>query len=121
MITELAESECNFLGFEISGKVTLEEEKEWVQKFEDCLEHHQKLNVLIVLDEGATWGVDAGIEGIKWVMKHMKSIDKTAFVSSRNVWKWLVSIDSFFAAMVGIQEKHFDHSGLAAAWKWIKH
>ncbi|MBL4572218.1 MAG: hypothetical protein JKY86_03985 [Gammaproteobacteria bacterium] len=53
-------------------------------------------------------------------MKHMKSTHKTAFVSSSSIWKWLASIDSFFAAMVGIQEKHIDHSGLSAAWQWIK-
>jgi hypothetical protein len=35
MIKELPESEGSLLGFEITGKVSLEEEKEWIGKFND--------------------------------------------------------------------------------------
>ena len=89
---------------EISGKVTIEEEKEWTKRIEDALKTNEKLNVLVVLNEKASWGIHAGIADIKWIMTHMKSIHKIAFVSSSTVWKWLVSIDSFFASMVGIEE-----------------
>ena len=120
MIIELPESEGRTLGFEITGKVTLEEEKAWIEKIEDALKTHEKLNVLVVLNEGASWGLDAGIEDIKWITTHTKNIHRIAFVSSSSVWKWLVSIDSFFASMVGIEERHFDHADLPAAWNWIK-
>ena len=40
MIKELPESEGSVLGFEITGKVTLEEEKEWIRKFDDAIEKH---------------------------------------------------------------------------------
>ncbi len=59
MIIELPESEDKALGFEITGKVTIEEEKKWVQKIEDSLRSHEKLNVLVVLNEGASWGINA--------------------------------------------------------------
>ncbi|MEX0963485.1 MAG: STAS/SEC14 domain-containing protein [Pseudohongiellaceae bacterium] len=121
MIVELAESEANHFGFEITSKVTLEEQHQWIVKIESALNQYDELNILLVLNEGASWGVDAGIEDIKWVLRHMKSIRKIAIVSSSKVWKWLVSIDSFFASMVGIQEKHFDLAELSVAWDWIKH
>ena len=120
MIIELPESEANTLGFEITATVTLEQQMEWIAKIEDTLQHHDKVSILIVLNEGAAWGFDAGVEDIKWVMRHMSRIRKIAIVSSSNVWNWLVSIDSFFASMVGIQEKHFDHADLSAAWEWVK-
>ncbi|MCP4340546.1 MAG: STAS/SEC14 domain-containing protein [Desulfobulbaceae bacterium] len=120
MIIELPESADKTLGFEITGKVTIEEEKEWIQKIEDSLRTHEKLNILVVLNEGASWGINAGIEDIKWIMTHMKSIHKIAIVSSSSVWKWLVSLDSFFASMVGIEERHFAHSDLPDAWEWIR-
>lgn len=120
MITELAESEANTLGFEINDRVTDAQGQELIARFERALSEHEQLNILIVLNEGASWGVDAGFEDIKWVLRHMKNMRKIAFVSSSNVWKWLVSIDSFFAMLAGIQEKHFDHADLAAAWQWLK-
>ncbi len=120
MIIELPQSEADILGFEITDTVTLEEQLEWITRIENALRQHEKINILVVLNDGVSWGLDAGIEDIKWVMRHMSSIRKIAFVSSSRVWKWLVSIDSFFASMVGIQEKHFDNAELAAAWEWVK-
>lgn len=120
MIVELPQSEGCVLGFEITGKVTLEQQQEWIEKIESTLTGCDKISVLIVLSEGASWGLDAGVEDIKWVMRHMSHIEKIAIVSSSQVWRWLVSIDSLFASMVGISEKHFDHAELAAAWAWIK-
>lgn len=120
MITELPESNAPCLGFEISGKVTLEEEQQWVQRLELALDAHPKLNLLVVLDEGASWGLKAGVEDIKWITKHAKRFDKIAFVSSSKVLKWLISVDGFFAQFVGIQEKHFEHENILNAWAWIK-
>ncbi|MGI9280792.1 MAG: STAS/SEC14 domain-containing protein [Endozoicomonas sp.] len=120
MIKQLPESEGSVLGFEISGKVSLEEEKEWIQKIEAVLENHQKVSILAVLSDSASWGVQAGFEDLKWIMSHMKRLDKIAFVSNSNVWKWLVAADSPFAKMFGIHEQHFEHEDLNKAWQWIR-
>lgn len=120
MINELPHSQDNILGFEVTGKVTLEEEKKWIQRIEDCLRDHETVSILVVLNEKASWGVEAGIEDIKWAVTHLKSIEKIAIVSSSKVWKWLVSIDGFFAPLAGLKEKHFDHADLSHAWEWVK-
>ncbi|MCX2977671.1 STAS/SEC14 domain-containing protein [Candidatus Marimicrobium litorale] len=120
MIKELPESTNESLGFEISGKVSLEEGQKWIQRIEVALQTQKTLNVLVVLDDGVSWGVEAGIEDIKWVMAHMERISKFAIISSSRVWKWLVAIDGFFASMVGIEEKHFDIDDLPTAWDWIR-
>jgi len=49
MIRELPESEDSVLGFEITGKVTLEEEKKWLRRFDAVLKEHGKISVLVVL------------------------------------------------------------------------
>ncbi|UCE88394.1 MAG: STAS/SEC14 domain-containing protein [Pseudomonadota bacterium] len=121
MIRELPESEGNVLGFEITSKVSLDEEKEWIGKFDKAIEDNGKVSALVVLGEDASWGVKAGLEDLKWVMKHMKQLDKIAVVSDSNVWKWLVALDSPFAKLVGISEKHFEPSELDDAWTWVKH
>ena len=120
MIKELPESEGPVLGIEITSKVTLEEEKEWIEKFDKAIEEHGKVSALIVLSEEASFGVKAGIEDLKWIMKNMKKLNKIAVVSKSNVWKWLVALDSPFASLVGISEKHFEPSEIADAWSWVK-
>jgi hypothetical protein len=120
MIKELPESEGPILGFEITGKVSLEEEKEWIEKFEKAIEEHGEVSALVVLGEQASWGIKAGIEDLKWILTHMKQLKKIAVVSESNVWKWLVALDSPFAKLVGISEKHFEPSSITDAWKWIK-
>ena len=120
MIKKLPESEGPFLGFEVTGKVSLEEEKEWIERVQSVVDEHGKVSVLVILDEKAGWGVKAGIEDLKWFMTHMKQINKIAVVSESSVWKWLVSLDGPFAKMVGIGEKHFELSKIKDAWSWIK-
>ena len=120
MIKELDGSEGLILAVQISGKVSLEQEKELISKADRIVQEHGKIRVLAVLDDGARWGVKAGIEDLKWAVSHMKNIDRFAVVSSSTVWKWLITIDGFFAGMLGIGEKHFQTSEIETAWEWIR-
>jgi stage II sporulation SpoAA-like protein len=120
MIKTLPQSSDSVLGFEVTSKVSLEEEKELIAKIEKHIEEHGNLKVLVVLDEGANWSIKAGIEDLKWVMTHLKKIDKIAIVSTSTIWKWLISIDGLFAPMVGVGEKHFETAKLDDAWKWVQ-
>lgn len=118
MIKKLEESAGAVLGFEISGKITLEQEQETVATVENVLKDHDKVSLLVVLGEHADWGVKAGMEDLKWTLKHLKQINKVAIVSSSTVLKWLTTLDSPFAKMIGMEEKHFED--LDQAWAWIK-
>lgn len=121
MIKELPQSEASVIGIEINSKVSVEDQKIWAEKFDKAIEDHGKVSMLVVLGEEAGFGVKAGIEDLKWVMKNMKKLDKIAVVSDSNVWKWLVALDSPFAQLIGISEKHFELSELNDAWDWVKH
>ena len=120
MIKELSKSEGSALGFENTGKVSLEEEKELIDKLNNAIETYGKVSVLVVFGEQASWGVKSGIEDLKWIMTHIKQLNKMAVVSESNVWKWLVALGSPFTKLVGISEKHFEPSKMADAWSWIK-
>lgn len=119
MITQLPQSHDAVLGFEVKGKVSEAQEKEWIEKLDASITQHGKISVLIILDEQAGWGFKAGVEDLKWVMAHMKNLNKIAVVSTSAVWKWLVTLDGFFAQFMGIGEKHFEAADLESAWKWI--
>jgi len=119
MIKELTESQGKVLAFEVTGKVTLEEERKWIEKFDTVLKEHQKVSVMIILGENASWGTKAGWEDIKWLIKHMKRFDKIAIVTDSIVWKWLITLDSQFAKLVGIGEKHFESAEAKKALEWV--
>ena len=119
MIKELAESQGSILAFEVIGKVTLEEEKSWLKKFDKVLEEHDKVSVMLILGENASWGTKAGFQDIKWIISNMKRFDKIAIVTDSIVWKWLITLDSQFAKLVGIGERHFESSQAKEALAWV--
>jgi hypothetical protein len=120
MITELPESNGAIVGFRISGKVDLEEEKKWINRANALVAEHPKIRVLCILEDGARWGIDAGLEDLKWISTHVKNFEKIAVVSDSTVWKWLISVDSVLAKPFGIPEKFFEMSELSDAWKWLQ-
>ncbi|MHC4268609.1 MAG: SpoIIAA family protein [Planctomycetota bacterium] len=120
MIKELPESEGYVLGIKITGKISLEMERECIARCDKIVKEHNRINILIFFDEHARWGIKAGIEDLKWALFHMKDIKKVAIVSDSAFWKWYVTLDRPFGKMVGIDEKYFEPAEIANAWKWIK-
>ena len=120
MIQRLPESEGSALGVKVTGKVSLEMEKEWIRTMDKVVEEHGKISVLVYLDDHASWGLKAGIEDLKWLFTHLKSIKKVGFVADSNFWKWYVALDSPFGKMIGIDEKYFKPADMTDAWKWLK-
>lgn len=121
MVKKLSSSEGRFLGYEISGTVGADQERLWIADLEAALELHKQVCVLLVLDEGAKWGVQAGVSDIKWVFSHMSKLERIAVVSDEKIWKWLISVDSQFAKLVGVKEKHFPSEHIDQAWQWLMH
>ena len=119
MITKLAQSTASVLAFEVTGEVSLEAEKRWTGEIESAIANQGSVSVMVVLGEQASWGVQAGIEDLKWVMTHLEKLDRIAIVSVSSVWKWLVTLDSPFARLVGIKERHFELNDREQAWKWV--
>ncbi len=120
MIKELPESQGDALGFEITGKVSLEEEKRWIKRIEGAIEEYGRVSTLLILGDEAGWGIKAGIEDLRWVTMHVKQLNKIALVSDRGVWKWLMALDTPFARMAGVREKYFQPEEVEEAWRWIR-
>ncbi len=119
MIKKLAQTYENNLAFEVIGKVSLEDEKAWITSLDEKSNDYDKFNVMVVLGKNASWGIEAGIADIKWIMKHMDKFNKIAIVADSAVWKWLIKVDSFFAQFVGIDEKFFEAKDEEEAWAWV--
>jgi hypothetical protein len=120
MIKQLEGSEGPIIGLEITGKISLEVENEWIAKIEQMLESFDKVSILAVLGEDAGWGLKAGVEDLKWLITHLDRLDKIAIVSDSKVLDWLIKVDSQFAKLFKIGEKHFTSDNVDAAWEWIR-
>jgi len=117
MIKLLTHNETKVLTYEITGKVTLEEEKEWITHFEKYLNSGEKIRILLIFGEHARWSLQAGIEDMKWLFANYKHIEKMALVSDSTCWKWYVKLD-IFAKFFGTKERHFTSEESAEALAW---
>lgn len=120
MIKKLEQSTGRYLGFSVVGKACLAEEQTWNLTIEEAIKTHDKVCILVNLSEDVHWGVDAAWQDIKWIFAHIRHFDKIAIVSSSQTWHWLITIDSFFASLMSIEEKHFQTNELDKAWHWLK-
>lgn len=120
MIKLLEEDPEGVFGFEITSKVSLADELAWIKQIEGALEKHDKISVLVILDDKASWGIEAGYEDLKWALTHTTRFNRIAIVSNRSVWEWLVAFNSPFASLIGVGMKHFELSHLDEAWGWVR-
>lgn len=120
MIEELSGSMGNIMAFEIRGKVSLDEEKMWLTRIDEAVKVHGKVRFLVVLHEDAGWGIRAGIEDIRWGMKHTENIERIAIVTDRRIWKWLAEVEEPMARRIGVEERRFSLEDLEEAWRWIR-
>ncbi|TKB46355.1 STAS/SEC14 domain-containing protein [Thalassotalea mangrovi] len=120
MIAELAQSEGKYIGFKLSGKIDSNTEQQWLGKLDRLIAEHNKIRILLLLDDDAGWGVEAGWQDIKWVFHNIRHIEKVAVVSDSRVWEWLIKVDAVLAKLVNIDESHFHHDQLYQAWQWLK-
>ena len=120
MYTILPRSRDAVLGVEISGKITLDQEKDLIAKAEELIEAFGKINVLVVIGAHAGVSFEAAAADIKWVLANMQHLTKIAVVTDSKLLAALVAVDATFARMVGIKEQHFDHADIETAWHWIE-
>jgi hypothetical protein len=120
MYTILPRSQGPILGVEVTGKITIDQERELIAKAEELIAAHEKISVLVALGEHAGISMEAVVSDIKWALTHMKQLNKIAIVTDSEMLAALVAVDATFAKMVGIQEKHFDRDEIDIAWHWIE-
>jgi hypothetical protein len=119
MIKKLPQSYDNRLAYVISSTITLDEETSWIEELDAVLMQFDKVSAMIIVEEDASWNLDAGIEDIKWLFKHYDKFEKLAIITDSKVWEWLITLDSKFAKLVNVKEKHFHVNEREEAWQWI--
>ena len=120
MIKKLPQSNGNNLAYEIAGKVSLEDEQAWIESLNEDINKYDKFNVMVILGENASWGMDAGIADIKWIMPIIWiSLIKLLLWQIVRYGNGLLKLTAFFAQFVGIDEKFFEVKETEQAWEWV--
>ena len=120
MIRELPGSEGRYIGVEVAGRVTLDEEEAWIRRMDEAMERFGSISALVVMGEGVRWEAKAALKDLKWLLGHQIEIDRVAVVSDKQRWKFFTDLDSLFGKLVGIREKHFTPDRLDEAWAWVR-
>ncbi len=118
MIKQLLHHNKEVLIYEVTQKVDIAEENEWLEQLNEYIKQKHKVRILIILGADARWSVRAGIEDIKWYFTHLKHIEKMAIVSESSLWKWCIKIN-IFAKIFGTEERYFSVTQTDKALDWL--
>lgn len=120
MYAILPQSTGAALGISVTGKLSTEDERALIQKADAVIAAQGKINLLVEIHDfkGAT--AQAIVNDLKWVMHNLRNISRLAVVVDGKIMGWLIDLDALFAKLMSIEEKHFTHAEMDAAWAWLK-
>ncbi|EDY21292.1 UspA domain protein [Chthoniobacter flavus Ellin428] len=100
----------------LNGTLTKEDYARFVPDTEELIRQHEKIRMLIIMDDFQGWDAGALWEDIKWDMKHFNHIERVAAVGDRKWEKWMCSFcKPFTTATV----RYFDMAQLPEARAWL--
>ena len=73
----------------MNGTLTKEDYARFVPDTEEMIEQHEKINMLIVIDDFHGWDAGAMWEDIKWDAKHFNHVERIAVVRDQQWQKWM--------------------------------
>ena len=108
----------NVMEVHLNGKLTKEDYDRFVPDTEELIRQHEKIRLLVILDDFHGWGEAAALwEDIKWDARHFNNVERIAIVGEERWQKWMAGFcKPFTTAMV----KYFDSGELALARGWIE-
>src|SRR5918999_6488585 len=96
MIRRLDVSSGNVLGWEVTGKVTEEEEvRALSEEFKAAIAEHGKVRVLVRMHQIPRMGLGAWVEDFK-LTPYAKDVERYAIVSDSNLFEWTSKIAEAF-------------------------
>jgi hypothetical protein len=119
MFEILSESAPGCIGFKVSGKISAEDYDELMPVVDKAIEEGGQINMLVLVDdfEGVS-EFEAAVKDFNFGTHEYKCVERCAFVSDKNWFKWVVKIMDPFTRRT--KEKYFELDQLAEAWDWVK-
>ncbi|HST31739.1 MAG TPA: STAS/SEC14 domain-containing protein [Chthoniobacterales bacterium] len=101
----------------VSGRLTLDEYKQFVPEFDRSVERKGKIRLLFEISQLHSWEAGAAWEDIKLGFKHFADIERLAMVGEK---KWQEVMSWVCRPFTTAEVRYFDHGDILAARKWLE-
>jgi hypothetical protein len=116
MIEALPESTGTCIGIRVSGTVTSQDYREFLERARTAIEEHGKANLVVVFDDFKfIEGWDVFTADLSFALGEYRHIERAAYVGDRGWEKMLVQLVGLFTRA---RERNFPTNELQAAWSW---
>jgi hypothetical protein len=105
------------IGFKVSGKVSAADYEVLMPKLDEAIKTHGTINLVVVLEGFDGWAeLDAAKADFKFGTTEYRSVERCAFVSDKEWFKWVVTLMDPVTRHT--DEEFFEPSQLEEAWTW---
>jgi len=110
-------SDGKVLEVHVSGRLTGEDYKHFVPRFEQLLHQHGKLRLLFEMTDFHGWDAQALWNDIKFDVKHFSDIERVAMVGEKTWQQWMAAFCKPFTT-AGV--RYFDKADTTKAQAWLE-
>jgi hypothetical protein len=117
MFEIMSESTETCIGVKVSGKVSGKDYEIFMSKLDEAIEAQGKINMLMLIqDFQGPADLDAAKADFKFGTNQYRQVERCAFVSDKNWFRWVVKLMDPFTRRTA--EEFFELSQLQEAWAW---
>ena len=107
----------NVMEVHLNGKLTKEDYARFVPDTEELIRQHDKIRLLVMLDDFRGWNAGGLWEDIKWDVRHFNHVERIAIVGEKEWEKWMTNFcKPFTTATV----RYFEQGEVAEARAWVE-
>jgi hypothetical protein len=101
---------------QLSGKLSHEDYQQFVPYFEQQIQEHGKIRILVELHDFHGWDMGALWDDLKFDMKHFTHIERLAMIGET---AWEKGMAVFCKPFTTAKVRYFDHKDRDQAEQWI--
>ncbi len=116
MIELKTDKQSNVVEVKISGRLGRQGYLEFVPELERLIEQHDKVRLLVEMEDFHGWGAGALWEDTKFAVRHFRDIDRLAMVGEK---KWQKGMAVFCKPFTTAEIRYFEKGELNSAKKWL--
>ena len=118
MVVDMKEqAQGKIIAVRAGGKLSKEDYERFVPEFEQAVQEHGKIRVLLETHDFEGWDAGALWEDIKLDLKHFNHIEKLAIVGEK---RWEEGMSKFCKPFTTAEIRYFDHGQADEAKAWIE-
>jgi len=100
----------------VSGKLTEHDYDQLIERTNELVAHHGKINMLVELSDFDGWTAGAAWEDLKYGMEHFSHIERMALIGE-SIWEKGMAL--FIKPFTSAEVRYFDRTDSKAAYNWV--